>query len=99
MDSTKALLNDVAVIAGTDTFLTSYDGRVVFKPEQLEGIDSLRLMKPNFKTQTIALDGKDPLIVRLRAINYSEFTDPEIAAYLDSIDALELIVLMEKNYG
>lgn len=88
MDSTQALLNDVEVIAGTDTFRTSYDGRIVFKPEQLEGIDSLRLMKPYFKTQTIALDGKDPLIVRLRAINYSEFTDPEIAAYLDSIDAL-----------
>ena len=28
------------------------------------------------------------MIVRLSAINYSEFTDPEIAAYLDSIDAL-----------
>lgn len=88
MDSTQALLNDVAVIAGTDTFYTALDGRVVFKPEQLVGIDSLRLMKPYFKTQTIALDGKDPLIVRLKAINYSEFTDPEIAAYLDSIEAL-----------
>lgn len=88
MDSTQALLNEVAVVAGTDTFYTALDGRVVFKPEQLAGIDSLRLMKPYFKTQTIALDGKDPLIVRLRAINYSEFTDPEIAAYLDSIDAL-----------
>lgn len=88
MDSTQALLNDVEVIAGTDTFRTSYDGRIVFKPEQLAGIDSLRLMKPYFKTQTIALDGKDPLIVRLRAITISEFTDPEIAAYLDSIDAL-----------
>lgn len=88
MDSTQALLNEVAVVAGTDTFYTALDGRVVFKPEQLAGIDSLRLMKPYFKTQTIALDGKDPLIVRLRAITISEFTDPEIAAYLDSIDAL-----------
>ena len=90
MDSTQALLNDVAVIAGTDTFYTALDGRVVFKPEQLAGIDSLRLMKPYFKTQTIALDGKDPLIVRIKAINYYEFTNPDIdiAAYLDSIDAL-----------
>ena len=87
MDSTQALLNNVAVVAGTDTFYTALDGRVVFKPEQLAGIDSLRLMKPYFKTQTIALDGKDPLIVRLNPIYYG-ITDPEIAAYLDSIDAL-----------
>ena len=88
MDTTQALLNEVAVVAGTDTFYTALDGRVVFKPEQLAGIDSLRLMKPYFKQQTVALDGKDPMIVRLNPIYYAGRTDPEIAAYLDSIDAL-----------
>lgn len=88
MDSTQALLNEVAVVAGTDTFYTALDGRVVFKPEQLAGIDSLRLIKPYFKQQTVALDGKDPMIVRLNPIYYAGITDPEIAAYLDSIDAL-----------
>ena len=41
MDSTQALLNEVAVVAGTDTFYTALDGRVVFKPEQLAGIDRI----------------------------------------------------------
>lgn len=71
MDSTKALLNDVAVIAGTDTLFTSYDGRVVFKPEQLEGIDSLAFENQRFLPLTIATPASGLTIVTLTAVPYT----------------------------
>lgn len=71
MDSTQALLNDVAVIAGTDTLFTSYDGRVVFKPEQLKGIDSLAFENQRFLPLTIATPVSGLTIVTLTAVPYT----------------------------
>ena len=71
MDSTKALLNDVAVIAGTDTLFTSYDGRVVFKPEQLKGIDSLAFENQRFLPLKIATPVSGLTIVTLTAVPYT----------------------------
>ena len=71
MDSTKALLNDVAVIAGSDTFRTSYDGRVVFKPEQLKGIDSLAFENQRFLPLKIATPASGLTIVTLTAVPYT----------------------------
>lgn len=87
MDSTQALLNDVEVIAGTDTFRTSYDGRIVFKPEQLAGIDSLAFSKKFFESTKIAVDGKAFSIVVLKAsyvpaAGFESFEEEDGMAYV-----------------
>ena len=87
MDSTQALLNDVEVIAGTDTFRTSYDGRIVFKPEQLAGIDSLAFSKKFFESTKIAVDGKAFSIVVLKASDvpaagFESFEEEDGMAYV-----------------
>lgn len=86
MDSTQALLNDVEVIAGTDTFRTSYDGRIVFKPEQLEGVDSLAFSKKFFESTKIAVDGKALSIVVLKAptpaAGFESFEEEDGMAYV-----------------
>lgn len=87
MDSTQALLNDVEVIAGTDTFRTSYDGRIVFKPEQLEGIDSLAFSKKFFESTKIAVEGKAFSIVVLKASDvpaagFESFEEEDGMAYV-----------------
>ena len=38
MDTTQALLNGAQVKIGKTTYTSSFDGRLVFKPEQIKGI-------------------------------------------------------------
>lgn len=65
MDSTQALLDAVQVKVGKQTYTTSYDGRIVFKPEQLAGVKSLQLSCEGFKSQTLSLTGEQTLIATL----------------------------------
>lgn len=67
MDSTQALLFDAQVQIGKRTFKTSFDGRVVLKPEQLNGVKSLSVTCEGFKDKTVSLTGERTQIVALTA--------------------------------
>lgn len=49
MDTTQALLDEAEVKVGKTTFKTSFDGRVVIKPELLSGVKSLAFSRRGFK--------------------------------------------------
>ena len=65
MDTTQALLDGANVKTGKDTYTTSYDGRVVFKPEQLEGVKSLTISLSGYESAKFTLDGSPLAIVKL----------------------------------
>ena len=64
MDTTQALIDGAQVKIGKQTFTTSYDGRVVLKPEQVNGAKSLTVSCDGFKDKKVSVDGS-MLIVRL----------------------------------
>ncbi|MBR5677369.1 MAG: T9SS type A sorting domain-containing protein [Paludibacteraceae bacterium] len=71
MDTTQALLADVQVKVGKQAFTTSFDGRVVLKPEQLEGVKQISFSHDRFEPKKVdsgkwkAESGKGLLIVEL----------------------------------
>ena len=100
MDSTQALLDGVAVIAGTDTFYTRYDGRVVFKPGQLEGIDSLAFSKQNCVPKKIPVDGKTFSTVVMRRTKTPalfDYAERDVAAAFDYEETDEAVAVV--GYG
>ena len=50
MDTTQALLNGAQVTAGKTVYTTSFDGRVVLKPEQLNGVNRLQVACEGYKS-------------------------------------------------
>lgn len=64
MDTTQALLQGAQVKIGKQTFTTSFDGRVVLKPEQISGAKSLTVSCEGFKDQSVSINSS-VLIVRL----------------------------------
>ena len=65
MDTTQALLHDAQVKVGAQTFKTSFDGRVILKPEQLKGVKSLTVTCDGFDAQKVKLDGSSVVLVSL----------------------------------
>ena len=65
MDTTQALLPDAQVKIGKQVFKTSYDGRIVLQPEQIEGVKSFTVACEGFKEEKVTLDATSTLIVRL----------------------------------
>ena len=65
MDTTQALLPEVQVKAGKTTFTTSFDGRIVLKPEQLAGVKSFVFSCEGYKEQKVAVPEDGLLIVQL----------------------------------
>ena len=67
MDSTNALLNGVEVKVGKQVFTTSFDGRVVVKPEQLEGVKKISFSCAKYEPLQVALsEASSPLLVVLK---------------------------------
>ena len=52
MDTTQALLDGVEVRVGKTVFKTSYDGRVILKPEALKGVKKLVISREGFQSHT-----------------------------------------------
>ena len=67
MDSTQALLDCAEVKAGKAVFKTSFDGRVVLKPEQIAGVKAIAISRKGFEDVTFALDGAPLAIVAMKA--------------------------------
>ena len=65
MDTTQALLDDAEVKVGKTVFRTSFDGRVVLEPKQVEGVTSLAVSREGYVSQTVTLTNDEPLIVFL----------------------------------
>ena len=65
-DSTQALLNGAQVKIGKQTYTTSFDGRIVLKPEQVTG-SSLTVTCEGFKDKTVSLNAERTQIVALTA--------------------------------
>lgn len=65
MDTTQALLQGAQVKFGKSAFATSFDGRVVFEPEQINGVKSLTISCEGYKEQQLKLDGTPVVIARL----------------------------------
>ena len=65
MDTTKALLDGAKVKIGKEVFTTSFDGRVLLKPEQYKGIKSFAVSCEGFHDAKVALNGR-VLIVALK---------------------------------
>ena len=66
MDTTQALLPNVEVQCGKTTLKTSFDGRVVLKPELIEGVKKIEISAPGFASQKVSLsESSSPLIVAL----------------------------------
>ena len=65
MDTTQALLHNAQVKVGSQTFKTSFDGRVILKPEQLKGVKSLTVTCDGFDAHKVKLDGSSVVLVSL----------------------------------
>ena len=65
MDTTQALIDGAQVKVGKKTYTTSWDGRVVLKPEQVNGAKSIAVSCEGYKDKTVALSGSSVEIVRL----------------------------------
>lgn len=65
MDTTQALLDGAQVKIGKTVLKTSFDGRVVLKPEQIGGAKSCVVSCEGYKEETIALSDVRALVVRL----------------------------------
>ena len=65
MDTTQALLPEVQVKVGKTTLTTSFDGRVVLKPEQLKGVKSFVFSCEGYKEQKVAVPAEGLLLVQL----------------------------------
>ena len=65
MDTTQALLDGAQVTIGKSVFKTSFDGRVVLKPEQIGDAKSCVVSCEGYKEETIALHDVRTLVVRL----------------------------------
>lgn len=81
MDSTKALLNEAEVRVGKTTFKTSYDGRVVLKPEILSGLKTVTISRNGFEDLKFALDGSPLAIVEMKAKPRKAGKEDKIVAY------------------
>ncbi len=64
MDTTQALLQGAQLKIGKQTFATSFDGRVVLEPEQINGVKSFSVSCEGFKDQKVKVDN-NVMIVRL----------------------------------
>lgn len=64
MDTTQALLNGAKVQIGKQTYMTSFDGRIVLKPEQVTG-KSLSVSCEGFESKKQALDDSPLAIITL----------------------------------
>lgn len=64
MDTTQALLQGAQLKIGKQTFATSFDGRVVLEPEQINGVKSFSVSCEGFKDQKVKVDNA-VMIVRL----------------------------------
>ena len=64
MDTTQALVPFAQVQIGKKTYTTSYDGRVVLKPEQIEG-KSLRVTCTGYESKKQTLDDSVLMIITL----------------------------------
>ena len=67
MDSTQALLNGAQVKIGKTTYTSSFDGRIVLKPEQIQGLSSLTISCEGFDSKKLALSDAPLEIVILTA--------------------------------
>ena len=65
MDTTQALLQGAQVKFGKSAFATSFDGRVVFQPEQINGVKSLAISCEGYKDLQVKMDGTPVVLVRL----------------------------------
>lgn len=70
MDTTQALLDGAKVMVGKTVLTTSFDGRVVLKPEQLKGLTALMVEREGFKSAKVQefkslMVNDSTLIVRL----------------------------------
>lgn len=64
MDTTQALLQGAQLKIGKQSFATSFDGRVVLQPEQINGVKSIAVSCEGFKDRKVKVD-KPVMIVRL----------------------------------
>lgn len=65
MDTTQALLQGAQLKIGKQSFATSFDGRVVLQPEQVNGVKSFTVSCVGYKDQKVQIDGTSPVLVRL----------------------------------
>ena len=66
MDTTQALLPNVEVLCGKTTLKTSFDGRVVLKPELMEEVKNIEISARGFASKKVSLsECTSPLIVAL----------------------------------
>ena len=64
MDTTQALLQGAQLKIGKQVYKTSFDGRVVLEPEQINGVKSFSVSCEGFKDQKVKVDN-NVMIVRL----------------------------------
>ena len=67
MDTTHTLLNGAQVKIGKTTYTSSFDGRFVFKPEQIQGVSSLTISCEGFESKKLTFSDASLEIVTLAA--------------------------------
>ena len=67
MDSTQALLSDAQIKVGKTTYTSSFDGRIVLKPEQISGVKSLTITREGYESKKLRLGDASLEIVTLNA--------------------------------
>ena len=72
MDTTQALLADAQIQVGKTIYRTSWDGRVVFKPEQLAGVSKMLISCDRHEAQKLTLSDALPPVVTIRLIPKKE---------------------------
>ena len=81
MDTTQALLDGAEIKAGKQVFKTSFDGRVLLKPEQLAGIKSLTISREGYESAKFVLDSSPLAIVALTPKPLRPGKDDKVVAY------------------
>ena len=72
MDTAQALLADAQIQVGKTIYRTSWDGRVVFKPEQLAGVSKMLISCDNHESQKLTLSDALPPIAVVKLIPKKE---------------------------
>ena len=68
MDTTQALLADAQIQVGKTVYRTSWDGRMVLKPEQLAGVSKMLISCDNHESQKLTLSDALPPVVTVQLI-------------------------------
>lgn len=85
MDTTKALLDGAKVKIGKEVFTTSFDGRVLLKPEQYKGQKSFSVSCEGYHDAKVNIDGRVLIVTLKPKYGHKHFENTRVGAISPSL--------------